>query len=86
MRKEAANMSQDQRIQRIIAGRKHGDTESFLKLVVLCSNRCHGFFCPLSGSRDISDELPSGLFAVGGRSWYTIAGVRMGHVPANSFD
>ena len=49
-------------LARIINGCKKGDAECFSQLVDMYSSRCYGYFCRLTGNREISDDLLSELF------------------------
>ena len=49
-------------LARIINGCKRGDAECFSQLVDMYSSRCYGYFCRLTGNREVSDDLLSELF------------------------
>ncbi len=49
-------------LEKIIAGCRNGDSESFSQLVDLYAGRCYGYFYRLTGSRTTSDDLLSELF------------------------
>ena len=55
-------MSDIEQLERIIEDCKAGQADAFSQLVDLYANRCYGYFCRLSGSRDVSDDLLSELF------------------------
>jgi len=49
-------------LARIVNGCKRGDAECFSQLVDMYSSRCYGYFCRLTGNREVSDDLLSELF------------------------
>jgi RNA polymerase sigma-70 factor (ECF subfamily) len=55
-------MTKSNDLARIIAGCKSGDTECFSQVVDMYASRCYGYFCRLTGSKDVSDDLLSQLF------------------------
>jgi len=55
-------MAKSDNLARIINGCKRGDAECFSQLVDMYSSRCYGYFCRLTGNREISDDLLSELF------------------------
>jgi RNA polymerase sigma-70 factor (ECF subfamily) len=56
-------MANSSDLDHIVAGCKAGDNASFSRLVDLYGRRCYGYFYRLTGSRDVSDDLLSELFA-----------------------
>jgi len=60
--KKYINMANSSELDRILAGCKDGDNESFSKLVDMYAGRCYGYFYRMTGDRDISDDLLSELF------------------------
>jgi RNA polymerase sigma-70 factor, ECF subfamily len=55
-------MGEKASLDRIIAGCKRGEHESFSLLLEAYSGRCHGYFYRLTGDRHASDDLLSELF------------------------
>jgi RNA polymerase sigma-70 factor (ECF subfamily) len=55
-------MAEGENLDRIIAGCKSGDSESFSQLVDMYAGRCYGYFYRLTGNRAVSDDLLSELF------------------------
>ncbi len=49
-------------IEQVIIGCKKGDEGCFTELVDIYGRRCFGYFCRLTGNRDLSEELLSELF------------------------
>ncbi len=55
-------MAENEYLAQIIIGCKNGNAESFSQLVNVYAGRCYGYFCRLTGNRDVSDDLLSELF------------------------
>jgi len=55
-------MAERENLDRIIAGCKNGDAESFSQMVDMYAGRCYGYFYRLTGNRAVSDDLLSELF------------------------
>jgi len=55
-------MAESENLDRIIAGCKNGDAESFSQMVDMYAGRCYGYFYRLTGNRAVSDDLLSELF------------------------
>jgi RNA polymerase sigma-70 factor (ECF subfamily) len=55
-------MAESENLDRIIAGCKSGNTESFSQLVDMYAGRCYGYFYRLTDNRTVSDDLLSELF------------------------
>ena len=55
-------MADNEDLGQIIAGCKKGRPECFSRLVDLYAGRCYGYFCRLTGNRDVSNDLLSELF------------------------
>jgi RNA polymerase sigma-70 factor (ECF subfamily) len=55
-------MAESENLDRIIAGCKNGDAESFSQMVDMYAARCYGYFYRLTGNRTVSDDLLSELF------------------------
>jgi RNA polymerase sigma-70 factor (ECF subfamily) len=55
-------MAERENLDRIIAGCKNGDAESFSQLIDMYAGRCYGYFYRLTGDRTVSDDLLSELF------------------------
>jgi RNA polymerase sigma-70 factor (ECF subfamily) len=55
-------MANGEDLARIINGCKRGEPECFSQLVDMYSSRCYGYFCRLTGNREVSDDLLSELF------------------------
>jgi RNA polymerase sigma-70 factor, ECF subfamily len=55
-------MAEKENLDRIIAGCKNGDAQSFSQLIDMYAGRCYGYFYRLTGNRTVSDDLLSELF------------------------
>ena len=55
-------MAENDNLGRIIAGCKKGKADCFSQLVDMYTGRCYGYFCRLTGNKDVSDDLLSELF------------------------
>lgn len=55
-------MSKNNNLEQIITGCKAGEVECFSQLVDIYAGRCYGYFYRLTGNREVSDDLLSGLF------------------------
>lgn len=55
-------MTERDDLAQIIIGCKNGDAECFSQVVDRYASRCYGYFCRLTGNKDVSDELLSTLF------------------------
>jgi RNA polymerase sigma-70 factor (ECF subfamily) len=55
-------MAKSDNLARIITGCKAGSAESFSQLVDIYSDRFYGYFCRLTGDKEVSDDLLSELF------------------------
>ncbi|MFH1613932.1 MAG: sigma-70 family RNA polymerase sigma factor [Planctomycetota bacterium] len=59
---ESEEMTSPDELKQVVAGCKAGCNESFSRLIDMFAGPCYGYFCRLSGDRDVSDELLSELF------------------------
>jgi len=55
-------MAENDNLGRIIAGCKKGKADCFSQLVDMYAGRCYGYFCRLTGNKDVSDDLLGELF------------------------
>ncbi|MHC4461489.1 MAG: RNA polymerase sigma factor [Planctomycetota bacterium] len=55
-------MAKSDDLARIIIGCKAGSAESFAQLVDIYASRFYGYFCRLTGDKEVSDELLSELY------------------------
>jgi RNA polymerase sigma-70 factor (ECF subfamily) len=55
-------MAERENLDRIIAGCKRGDAESFSHLIDMYAGRCYSYFYRVTGNRTVSDDLLSELF------------------------
>ncbi len=55
-------MTKSNDLDQIIVGCKNGDAECFSQVVDIYASRCYGYFCRLTGNKDVSDDLLSQLF------------------------
>lgn len=55
-------MTKSNELAQIIVGCKNGDAECFSQVVDIYGSRCYGYFCRLTGNKDVSDDLLSQLF------------------------
>ena len=55
-------MTKSNDLAQIIVGCKNGNAECFSQVVDIYASRCYGYFCRLTGNKDVSDDLLSQLF------------------------